>query len=242
MIIVPHSRFMGKKARIGVIGDYNPDNPTHLATNEAIQHAAEILAECSFECIWLPTDQRHQFDEYQGLLCSPGSPYRSLESALLGIQCAREQMIPFLGTCGGSQHLVLEYARNVMGIREAAHAESDPYASCLFITPLSCSLVGKTMEVSMKLGTQAADIYRNTRASERYYCNFGLNPAYQDQLVGAGLVISGTDEAGEARIMELPSHPFFIGTLFVPQANSAKGKPHPIVLAFLRSAALHHRS
>ena len=97
------------------------------------------------------------------------------------------------------------------------------------------------MEVNMKLGTLAANIYRNTRASERYYCNFGLNPAYQEQLVHAGLEISGTDEAGEARIMELPSHPFFIGTLFVPQANSAKEKPHPIVLAFLRSAALCHR-
>jgi CTP synthase (UTP-ammonia lyase) len=232
---------MATKARIGIIGDYNPDNPTHVATNEGIQHAAEILAECSFESTWLPTGQQHQFGEYQGLLCSPGSPYRSLEGALLGIQCAREQVIPFLGTCGGSQHLVLEYARNVMGIREAAHAESDPYASCLFITPLSCSLAGKTMEVSLKPGTQAADIYRNTRATERYYCNFGLNPAYEDQLVGAGLEISGTDETGEARITELPSHPFFIGTLFVPQANSAKGKPHPMVLAFLRSAALRCR-
>ena len=140
-----------------------------------------------------------------------------------------------------STGLVLEYARNVMGIREAAHAESDPYASCLFITPLSCSLAGKTMEVSLKPGTQAADIYRNTRATERYYCNFGRNPAYEDQLVGAGLEISGTDQTGEARITELPSHPFFIGTLFVPQANSAKGKPHPIVLAFLRSAALGRR-
>ena len=232
---------MATKAKIGIIGDYNPDNPTHVATNEAIEHVAELLGECSFESSWLSTDQRQNFGEYQGLLCSPGSPYRSLEGALLGIRYAREQKIPFLGTCGGSQHLVLEYARNVMGIREAAHAESDPYASCLFITPLSCSLVGKTMEVRVKPGTQAADIYRNTRATERYYCNFGLNPAYQDQLAGAGLEISGTDQAGEARIMELPSHPFFIGTLFVPQANSAIGKPHPIVLAFLRFAARRHR-
>ena len=230
------------KTRIGIIGDYNPDNPTHVATNEAIHHAAELLGECSFESSWLSTDQRQTFGEYQGLLCSPGSPYRSLEGALLGIQCAREQVIPFLGTCGGSQHLVLEYARNVMGIREAAHAESDPYASCLFITPLSCSLVGKTMEVRVKPGTQAADIYQNARATERYYCNFGLNPAYQEQLAQAGLEVSGTDEVGEARIMELPSHPFFIGTLFVPQANSAVGRPHPIVLAFLRSAARRHRS
>jgi CTP synthase (UTP-ammonia lyase) len=225
------------KTKIGIIGDYNPDNSTHLATNEAIDHAAELLEECSFESSWLSTDEQQNFREYQGLLCSPGSPYRSLEGALLGIKYAREQRIPFLGTCGGSQHLVLEYARNVMGIREAAHAESDPYESCLFITPLSCSLVGRTMEVRVKLGTQAADIYRDTRATERYYCNFGLNPAYQEQLAQAGLEVSGTDEAGEARIVELPSHPFFIGTLFVPQANSAIGKPHPIVLAFLRYVA-----
>jgi len=232
---------MTTRARIGIIGDYNPDNPTHVATNEGIEHASEFFTECSFESSWLPTDQRPPFDEYQGLLCSPGSPYRSLEGALRGIQCAREQAIPFLGTCGGSQHLVLEYARNAMGIREAAHAETEPHASCLFITPLSCSLVGKTMEVRVKPGTQAADIYGSTRATERYYCNFGLNPAYQSQLVDAGLEISGTDPAGEARIVELPSHPFFIGTLFVPQASSAKGRPHPIVLAFLRSAALRRQ-
>jgi CTP synthase (UTP-ammonia lyase) len=229
---------MKTKKRIGIIGDYNPDNPTHVATNEGIQHAAEVLGECSFESSWLATDQPQEFDEYQGLLCSPGSPYKSLEGALHGIQYAREQKIPFLGTCGGSQHLVLEYARNVMGIREAAHAETDPYASCLFITPLSCSLVGTTMEVRVKPGTQAAAIYRDTRVTERYYCNFGLNPAYEEQLVRAGLEISGTDQGGEARIMELSSHPFFIGTLFVPQANSSKEKPHPIVLAFLRSATL----
>jgi CTP synthase (UTP-ammonia lyase) len=233
---------MKTKKRIGIIGDYNPDNPTHVATNEGIQHAAEVLGECSFESSWLATDQPQEFNEYQGLLCSPGSPYKSLEGALHGIQYAREQKIPFLGTCGGSQHMVLEYARNVMGIREAAHAETDPYASCLFITPLSCSLAGTTMEVCLKPGTQAAAIYRDTRATERYYCNFGLNPAHEEQLVRAGLEISGTDQAGEARIFELSSHPFFIGTLFVPQANSSKEKPHPIVLAFLRAAALHHRS
>jgi CTP synthase (UTP-ammonia lyase) len=229
---------MKTKKKIGILGDYNPDNPTHVATNEGIRHAAEILGGYSFESSWLATDEPHPFDEYQGLLCSPGSPYKSLEGALHGIQYARERKIPFLGTCGGSQHLVLEYARNVMGIREAAHAETNPYASCLFITPLSCSLVGRTMEVRVKPGTQAAGIYRDTRVTERYYCNFGLNPAYEEQLIRAGLEISGTDQAGEARILELPSHPFFIGTLFVPQANSSKEKPHPIVLEFLRSTTL----
>jgi len=123
-----------------------------------------------------------------------------------------------------------------MGIREAAHAETDPDASCLFITRLSCSLVGKTLEVNVKPGSKAAEIYQSSHAAEKYYCNFGLNPAYREQLEGAGLNISGTDQAGEARIIELPTHPFFLGTLYVPQANSTREKPHPIVLEFLRTA------
>jgi CTP synthase (UTP-ammonia lyase) len=221
---------------IGIIGDYNPSNPTHIATDQGIGHAAGLFPTHTVKAIWLPTDQRHPFDCFQGLICSPGSPYKSFQGVLRGIQCARENRIPFLGTCGGSQHLVLEYARNVMGIQEASHAESDPYASCLFITPLSCSLVGKTMEVTVKPGSRAAAIYKNIRGAEMYYCNFGLNPAYQEQLESAGLEISGADEAGEARIMELPGHPFFIGTLFVPQANSTKDHPHPIVAEFLRAS------
>lgn len=229
---------MTNTIEIGIIGDYDPSNPAHVATNEGIAHAAEFLPSHTVSAIWLPTDQRHRFDDFQGLICSPGSPYKSLEGALRGIQCARETTIPFLGTCGGSQHLILEYARNVMGIQEASHAETDPYASCLFITPLSCPHVGKTMEVNVKPGTRAADIYKNTRSTERYYCNFGLNPAYQNHLERAGLQISGADEAGEARIMELPQHPFFIGTLFVPQANSAKGRPHPIVMEFVRASSM----
>lgn len=224
--------------RIGIIGDFNPQNITHIATNDGIQHAAEVLGK-SFESIWLPTDQPHNFGAFPGLFCSPGSPYRSLEGALDGIRYARENGIPFIGTCGGSQHLVIEYARNVMGVTDAAHAESHPDAACLFITPLSCSLVGKTMEVTLRPGSKAAGACRATRSMERYYCNFGLNPAYQKQLEEAGLEITGTDENNEARIMELPSHPFFMGTLFVPQAKSTPGKPHPLVLEFCRAAAQH---
>jgi CTP synthase (UTP-ammonia lyase) len=232
---------MTTKIKIGIIGDYDPDNPTHVATNEGLEHAAEALQVHSLEVAWLPTDQSHQFGDYQGLLCSPGSPYKSLEGALLGIQCAREGEIPFLGTCGGLQHLILEYARNVMEVRDAAHAENDPYASCLFITPLSCSLRGKSMEVNLKPGSRAAQIYRTTQAIEKYYCNFGLNPVYQEQLERAGLEISGTDSLDEVRIMELPGHPFFLGTLFVPQASSTKENPHPIVLQWLRAAAQQAR-
>ncbi len=125
---------------IGIIGDYDPSNPTHIATDQGIGHAAGLFPSHTVKATWLPTDQRHPFDDFQGLICSPGSPYKSLEGALRGIQRAREKRIPFLGTCGGSQHLVLEYARNVMGIQEASHAESDPYAPSRIVAALSGSL------------------------------------------------------------------------------------------------------
>jgi CTP synthase (UTP-ammonia lyase) len=224
-----------KTSKIGIIGDFNPRNPTHIFTNDGIQHAAETLG-TPIEAVWLPTDETAEYSKFQGLFGSPGSPYKSFDGALSGIRFARENKVPFLGTCGGSQHLMIEYARNVMKLLDAAHAESDPYASCLFVTPLSCSLVGKTMEVTIKFPSRAGDVFQTGRSMEAYYCNFGLNPEYKERLEHAGLTISGTDENGEARIVELTSHPFFIGTLFVPQARSKLGSPHPLMLAFCRAA------
>ena len=71
---------------------------------------------------------------------------------------------------------------------------------------------------------------------EKFYCNFGLNPEYQEQLENGGLLVTGKDQNGEARIVELAKHPFFAGTLFVPQARSAAGNPHPLILEFCRAA------
>jgi CTP synthase (UTP-ammonia lyase) len=226
--------------RIGIIGDFNPGNPTHVFTNHGIEHAAEVLVK-PIEAVWLPTDLPAEYGEYQGLFGSPGSPYMSFDGALTGIRYARENKIPFIGTCGGSQHLMIEYARNVMGLADAAHAESDPYASCLFVTPLSCSLTGRTMQVTIKRGSKAAAACQAERSMEAYYCNFGLNPEYQEQLERAGLEVTGKDENGEARIVELGSHPFFVGTLFVPQARSEPGNPHPLILAFCRAATAQNQ-
>jgi CTP synthase (UTP-ammonia lyase) len=221
--------------KLGIIGEFNPDNPTHLATNESIQHAAQALGE-RIDAVWLHTDEPQHYEYFNGFLCSPGSPYRSLDGALKGIRYAREQGVPFLGTCGGFQHLVIEYARNIMDIRDAAHAETDPYASHLIVTPLSCSLAGKTKDALITPGTQAARIFPELRSTEAFYCSFGLNPAYVQEFQAAGLCISGHDEDGEAKIVELPTHPFFFGTLFVPQARSSKGSPHPLILELCRAA------
>jgi len=226
---------MAATIRIGVIGDFDESNATHVATNRGIQHGAEVLGQ-KFDMVWLPTDEAQDLGAFTGLLCSPGSPYRSLEGALAGIRYARENGLPFLGTCGGFQHLVLEYARDVLGVTDAEHAETSPYASRLFITPLSCSLKGKTMDVEILPGTRAAEAYGVLRSTENYHCNFGLNPEHTAQLEAAGLRVTGSDAGGEVRIMEVDAHPFCMGTLFVPQARSESGLPHPLVLAFCRAA------
>ena len=227
--------------RIGIIGDFNPGNPTHLATNTAIQHSARAcFVEAEVE--WLPTDTEHDIGRFHGLWCSPGSPYRSLDGALHAVRWARLNRTPFLGTCGGFQHAALEFARNVMHISDAQHAEYDPYASVLFVRPLSCSLVGMVLPIELKPGTLAASLYPQSRIEENYYCNFGLNPDYHAAMEAAGMEISGWDDQGEARIVELADHPFFLGTLFVPQTKSSPESPHPVVNGFVHSALTAHQS
>ncbi len=231
---------MPRKLNIGIIGDFNPHSETHTATNLAFSHAA-TRSQVSTDIEWISTlsleehaeDRLKQFDAF---LCAPGSPYRSMKGALNGIQFARENDQPFLGTCGGFQHVVIEYARNVMGIKDAEHAEEHPEGSNLFITPLECSLVGKVEEVRLKPGSRAYQIYKSSRTLERFYCKYGLNPTHNAEMEQAGLCLSGFDNCGEIRILELPKARFFLATLFVPQASSSEEKPHPMFNALLEAA------
>ncbi len=97
------------------------------------------------------------------------------------------------------------------------------------ITTLACSLVGQDQPVAIVPGTLAARLYGVTQATEPYYCSYGLNPEYRRRLEHAGLATSGTGADGEVRVVELTAHPFFLATLFVPQARSSPGRPHPVI-------------
>jgi CTP synthase (UTP-ammonia lyase) len=124
----------------------------------------------------------------------------------------------------------------VLGIEDAQHAEYDPYASRLILTPFACSPAGQTMPVTLAPESKVASLYGRTQVSERYYCNFGLNPAYRRPLEEAGLRFTGWDADGDVRVLELPAHPFYVGTLFVPQQRSTPDEPHPIVLGLVEAA------
>jgi CTP synthase (UTP-ammonia lyase) len=234
---------MTSHVRIGIIGDYRPDFHPHQATDVAIHHAADQL-QLTVAIEWLPTqllahEPETQLRQFDALWCAPGSPYQSMDGALQGIRFAREQGWPFIGTCGGFQHVVLEYARNVLSFTDAAHAESDPDASILFVSALGCSLVGKTMLVHIDLSSRVFRMYGRAVAQEQYYCQFGLNLQYQATIHEGGLRVVGVDDDGEARILELPDHPFFVATLFVPPLTSTPEQPHPLLLAYLQAAVDH---
>jgi CTP synthase (UTP-ammonia lyase) len=231
------------KMKLAIIGDYNDNFRPHKATNEAIVHSINKY-DIQLQTDWISTDTidnnfENIISNYDGFWIAPGSPYKSMTGALKIIKFARTHNIPTLGTCGGFQHMVIEFARNVLGITDAEHAEYDPYSSKLVVNPLSCSMAGQKLEIVLNdKHSKIHTVFQKSIIEEKYYCNFGLNPEYQQQLDDNGFKIIGTDKLKEARILELDNHMFFIATLFVPQDNSTADKPHKLIAAFLKTIAL----
>ena len=225
---------------LAVIGDFNADFKPHPATDESLSGVANAL-DLALDMRWLPTrsliESNDSLQEFDGFLIAPGSPYESMQGALNAIEFGRTTPRPVLGTCGGFQHIVIEYARNVLNLEDAEHAEYDPYASNLLISKLECSLAGQFLTIEIKEDSNVFRIYQKRSIKEHYYCNFGLNPEYQEVLDKGGLRVVGMDQNNEARIVELPDHPFFVATLFVPQLNSSVDDPHPLLVAFLKAMA-----
>ena len=228
--------------RIAVVGDRRSGSEAQDAIEPALAHAGAATG-IEAGVTWIDTPSL--LDDWEGRLASfdavwgaPGSPFLSLEGALAGIRWAREQGRPFLGTCAGFQHAVIEFARDVVGA-DACHAEYGEAEGELFIQELLCSMAGHTMGVRL-VDDELRSVYGGGEVSERYYCHFGLNPAYRDELEAAGLRVAGVDASdGDVRIMRLAGHPFFVLTLFVPQSSSSLNDPHPLIVAFLRAAAGH---
>jgi RimJ/RimL family protein N-acetyltransferase len=161
-----------------------------------------------------------------------------MDGALRAIRFAREAQLPFLGTCGGFQHAVLEFARDVLGWRDAEHAESAPGATRPVIAPLECALVGVTGAVQFGPGTRVARAYGAPSALETYHCRYGLSPLFADELLAGPLRATARDAAGEVRAIELDGHPFFVATLFQPERAALAGGTPPLVAAFVNACRL----
>ncbi|MGW7462963.1 CTP synthase C-terminal region-related (seleno)protein [Streptomyces sp. NPDC054797] len=228
-------------ARIALVGDRSP----HVKSHTRVPLLLDALASRDglvLDAYWIPTaDAAAQaaagtLARFDAVWVLPGSPYASEAGALAAIRVAREEGIPFLGTCGGFQHALLEYARTVCGLTGAAHAENDPGAQDLLIAPLACSLVGHEGFVRAEPGSLAESALGAERSMERYHCNYGPAPRHLPALTAHGLRLSGHDEDGQVRIAELPGHPFFLATLFQPELHGDGTRPHPIVRALAVAA------
>lgn len=224
--------------RIALVGDYNADVLAHQAIPLALDDAAAVL-ERPIEYRWVATRDVHSADalaDFDGIWLVPASPYEHTEGALTAVRYARENSLPFLGTCGGFQHAILEYARNVMGWEDAAHAETDTEGR-MVIAPLTCSLVEKSDTIELRANTLIARAYGRDSIEEGYHCNYGISAEFADALQSQALRVTGWDENGDIRAVELVTHPFFVATLFQHERNALAGRPAPLVQAFLHAAA-----
>jgi CTP synthase (UTP-ammonia lyase) len=226
---------MRKSCRIALVGDYDPAVPAHQAIPIALLLAAQHH-HAAVECVWIPTahieDAEKTLDSYDGVWCVPAGPYRSMRGALEAIRVAREKAIPFLGTCGGFQHALIEYARNVQGWVDADHAEMNPDALLPLIVPLRCSLFDRQAELILAEGSLLHRSYGTSKIKEGYRCSYGPNARYAPELFAGLLKATAHNSDGDVHGAELAGHPFFVGVLFQPERKSLKGELSPLVRDF----------
>jgi len=237
--------------RIGILGDFNPEFRSHHATNEALQHASATL-NMPVESGWISTpsvlepNAQKMLESFDGIWAAPGSPYKSFDGMLKGIEFARRRDWPFLGTCGGFQYALIECARNVLGIKDADTAENNSGSKNIVIYLVACAvpdraqdapkLSGPIPEIRLRPGSYLQSFYMKDTVAEEFFCNFEVNPDYEWAAMEAGFPVVARGPQGEIRAIESPTHLFYIATLFQPQLSSKPKKPHPLVLAFVQAA------
>jgi CTP synthase (UTP-ammonia lyase) len=229
---------MNATVRIALVGDHDETITAHRAIPVALQR---VSAEASrhVEGVWLATDTIDGVQRLAGfdaVWCVPGSPYRDMDGALRAIRHARETGLPFLGTCGGFQHAVIEVARDVLGWTDADHAETAPDATRAVIHLLECGLVEASETLRLQPGSRLAQAYGEASITEGYRCRYGLNPSFQAALLEGPLRAAAFGPDGDVRAIELDGHPFFVATLFQPERAALAGRTPPLARALVEAA------
>jgi len=248
-----------KTVRIGIVGKYFSSGSFVLADSyrsviEALRHAAH-QEKIKLELDWIDSEQVQKkpslIGQYDGILVPGGFGARGIEGKIKAIEYARTHKIPYFGLCYGMQLAVVEFTRNVVGLKKAHTTEADPktpYPVIAVLPEQKEYLALKKYGATMRLGGYPAVLQKNTIAREaygkpnireRHRHRYEVNPDYLKVLADAGLVISGISPSQElAEIIELPRtvHPFFVGTQFHPELTSRPLEPHPLFCAFMKAA------
>ena len=253
-----------EKIKIGMVGKYFGTgdfvlSDAYISVIEAIKHAA-FKNKLKPEITWINSEifekdssKLEDLRNYDGIIVPGGFGSRGIEGKIKAIQFLRENKIPFLGLCYGMQLAVIEYARNVLGLKDAHTTEIDRKTKNPIIDIMSEQKknledhnFGATMRLGaypaiVKNGTVAYNAYKKSKISERHRHRWEVNPEYVAKLEKAGLVFSGTSPDGKLmEIIELPAsvHPFFVGTQFHPELTSKPIESHPLFFEFIKASKL----
>jgi CTP synthase (UTP-ammonia lyase) len=221
---------------VAMVGDRNLAHESHRAIEATV-----ALLRADVNMRWVGTDDPHfrsKAESADAIWALPGTPYANDAAAYAAITHARTTGQPFLGTCGGFQYTMVEFARNVAGWTGAGHAETDPDAAELVVDRLSCSLFGEQRTVTTVPGTRLAKVCGTEPFVGFHFCSFGVPDRQIARLVEHGVVVSAHAEDAGVEGIELPDHPFFVATLFQPQMAAVQGVGvHPLIRALIEAAS-----
>ncbi len=239
------------KVTIGLIGKYIELQDAYKSILESFIHAG-AMNDCKVTVVNVHsefiTDENvsEKLSELDGLLVAPGFGHRGVEGKIIAVQYARENNLPFFGICLGMQMAAIEFARNVLNIKDANSTEMQPETANPVIDMMEgqkkITMKGGTMRLGsypciIKENSLAYAIYGKTEISERHRHRWEFNNAYLNQFENAGMVASGINpETGLVEIIELPAHPFFIGVQYHPELKSTVEDPQPIFVSFIKYA------
>ncbi len=244
-------KYPKSKVTIGLIGKYIELQDAYKSILESFIHAGAIN-ECLVQVVNVHsefiTEQnvKEKLCGLDGLLVAPGFGHRGVEGKIISVKYARENGLPFFGICLGMQMAVIEFARNVLGLKDAHSTEMDPDTKNPVIDLMEeqkkVTAKGGTMRLGaypcdIKAGSLAAKIYGAASITERHRHRWEFNNKYIEQYEKAGMVASGKNPATDlVEIVELPSHPFFVGVQYHPELKSTVESPQPIFVNFIKAA------
>jgi CTP synthase len=241
--------------RIGVVGKYIELQDAYKSIYESLTHAG-ASHDCKVDIIRVDAESIEKagpelyLTGLQGILIPGGFGDRGTEGKVTAARYAREKGIPYFGICLGMQIAVIEFARNVCGLKGATSTEFDKTTPHPVISLMEEQKKVKQLGGTMRLGSwvtdlvpgsKAYDLYRSATITERHRHRFEFNSDYKELMEQKGMLISGTSPKGDlAEIIELPSHPYFVGCQFHPEFLSKPNNPHPLFWGFVRAAMQHH--
>ena len=244
------------EVNIALVGKYNELQDAYKSIYEAFIHAGSIN-ECKVIVHPIHSEALDKatvtdiLSKMDGVLIAPGFGERGISGKLHAIKYIREKNIPFFGICLGMQCAVVEFAKNVLKIRDAASEEVNPKSSnpVIHLMPdqVGIKLMGGTMRLGafdckLTKGSKVAKAYGKTSISERHRHRYEFNNEYLEQINQAGLKATGLNpQSGLVEVVELESHPFFVGVQYHPELKSTVENPHPLFIAFVKAAVMAKR-